>query len=317
MEVVLRRLLELIPTLIGVTLLTFLMVRLLPGDPAKLMLGPEASESAVNELRMKLGLDRPLHEQYARYMWNLAQGDLGESISTKRPVREEVLSRLPATLELGLAAMIFATVIGMTVGILSSAYPRSYLEGASRMIVFILLAMPGFWLGLELIIIFSRNLEWLPPAGRGKPFTLEGLRHLILPAVTLGVGTGALMCRILRSSMVQVLSADYIRTARAKGVSGTRVIMVHTLRNSLIPFIAVAGISTGTLMGGSVIVERIFNWPGLGKLLVDSIDGRDYPVVMACVLLFALLYVMCNLLVDVAYGLVDPRIRVGNGTAKA
>lgn len=310
MAVILRRLMELIPTLLGVSLLTFLLIRLTPGDPAKLILGPEAGEEALALKRKELKLDRNIFIQYGYYMSNVLKGDLGMSIVSERPVREEIFSRLPATIELAVVSMFFATLTGVIVGVLSAVYPRSLIDGVSRIFVFIFLAMPAFWLGLELIIICSRRLEWFPPANRGEPWTMSMLGHLMLPSLTLGLGTGAVLCRILRSSMMQVLAMDYIRTARAKGLHPWNVIMKHALKNAMIPFITIVGLSTGAMLGGSVIVETVFNWPGVGKLLVDSIRGRDFPVTMGSVLIMATLFVVINLIVDCLYVVFDPRIRL-------
>lgn len=313
MTVVFRRLLELIPTLIGVSLLTFFMIRLTPGDPVKLILGPEATQEAIDRVRTEMGFDQPLPIQYLRYMGGVLRGDLGTSITSKQPVSVEIFSRLPATIELALASMVFAVVTALAIGVLSAVYPRSWLDSGSRIIVFVFLAMPSFWLGLELIIILSRNWPYLPPGGRGEPYTLEALRHLLMPAITLGVGTGAFLSRILRSSMLQVLGQDFIRTARAKGLSEATVIFKHTLKNALIPFVTVAGISTGWLLGGSVIVETVFDWPGVGKLLIDSIRQRDFPVTTGTVLVLATLFVLVNLAVDLLYTVLDPRIRLDGG----
>ncbi len=311
-----RRLLALIPTLIGVTLLTFFLMKLTPGDPVRMIAGPEASPEDLERLRHKLGLDRPLWIQYGSYLAGVARGDLGTSLTTRRPVTEEILTRLPATIELATSAMVFAILTGLLVGVLSAVHPRSALDHSTRIGVFIFLAMPSFWLGLEMIILFSRHLGWFPPAGRGHPWTPSMLGHLALPALTLGVGTGAFLCRILRSSMLQVLNMDYVRTARAKGLDSTRVILKHALRNALIPFVTVAGISMGTLLGGSVIVETVFNWPGVGKLLVDSIKERNFSVTMGCVLVLAVVFVLVNGLIDLLYVAIDPRIRL-EGKEKA
>jgi len=316
MTTIVRRLLALIPTLIGVTLLTFFLMKLTPGDPVRMMAGPEASAEDLARIRHKLGLDRPLYIQYLTYVGGVVQGDFGMSLTTRRPVTEEIFTRLPATIELAVSAMFFATLTGLLVGILSAVHPRSLLDHSARVGVFVFLAMPSFWLGLELIILFARHFEWFPPAGRGRPWTPSMIGHLVLPAITLGIGTGAFLCRILRSSMLQVLNMDYVRTARAKGLDSTRVILKHALKNALIPFITVAGISTGALLGGSVIVETVFNWPGVGKLLVDSIKERNFPVTMGCVLVLAVIFVLVNLIVDMLYVVLDPRIRL-EGKEKA
>lgn len=334
-----RRLLGLVPTLLGISLLTFLMMHAGGGDPVAAMLGPEATEQDRIALTRELGFDQPLPVQYLRWLGVLPrpvkvnapgggteevvrfsgviQGDFGRSITTQRPVWEEIAQRLPATLELGLAALFFATITSLLVGILSAVNPRGAIDGISRFAVFVFLAMPSFWLGLELIIIFSRWLQWFPPGGRGTPFTYAWLGHLVLPAITLGVGTGAFLCRILRSSMLEVLSADYIRTGRAKGLSKWVIVMKHALKNAMIPFITVAGISAGSLLGGSIIVEAVFNWPGVGRLLVTSIFEYNFPVTIGCVFVLATIFVLVNLLVDFSYSLLDPRIRVGAGGGEA
>ena len=310
MSTIARRLLELIPTLIGVSILTFFLMRMAPGDPVKLILGPEATPEAIAAKRKELGFDKPVYIQYFVYMSGVLQGDFGKSITSERPVIEEIGSRLPATIELALASMFFAMVTSILIGVFSAVHPRSLLDNATRIGVFIFLAMPSFWLGLELIIIFARYLEWFPPGDRGEPWTPSMLGHLVLPAVTLGVSTGAFLSRILRSSMLQVLNMDYIRTARAKGLNERRVIFKHALKNAMIPFVTIAGISTGALLGGAVIVETVFNWPGVWKLLVDSIRERDFPITMGTVLILAVIFVLVNLLVDMTYVLLDPRIRL-------
>lgn len=303
-----RRLLELIPTLIGVTLVTFVLLRL-TGDPASLMAGPDASQEVIDQIREDLGLNRPLPMQYLYYMRDLVQGDLGRSITNDRPVTAEIGDRIGASFELALFAMTFAISIGLIVGVLSAIYPRTLLDSSIRFFVFVFLAMPSFWLGLELIIVMSRWLQLFPPAGRGQPWTPSMFGHVTLPAITLGVSIGAFLCRILRSSMLQVLGQDYVRTARAKGLDEKKVILKHALKNAMIPFVTVAGLATGALLGGSVIVEQVFNWPGIGKLLIESIHERNLPVTMGCVLVFATVFVLVNLLVDLTYGLLDPRIR--------
>ncbi len=314
MTAILKRLFELVPTLLGVSLLTFLMIRLTPGgDPVKLMLGPEATPQAIEEMRKELGFDRPIHEQYFRYMKGLLQGDMGKSITNKNPVSDEIFSRLPASLELAFVSMFFAILTGVIVGVLSAVYPKSLIDGVSRILVFVFLAMPSFWLGLELIILLSRDLPWFPPADRSTGDLYSRISHLFLPSLTIGVGTGAFLCRVLRSSMLEVLKADYVRTARAKGLGGWMVIMKHALMNALIPFVTVTGISMGTLLGGSVIVETVFNWPGVGKLLIDSIRERNFPITMGCVLVLATIFVLVNLLVDILYTVIDPRIKLEGG----
>lgn len=313
MTTLLKRILALVPTLIGVSLLTFCMMRFAPGDPVKMMLGPEASAESIEALREKLGFNKPWFIHYATYMAGVVQGDMGTSITSNRPVTEEIFSRLPATAELAVAAMFFAILTSLIVGVVSAVHRGSWFDNASRLFVFVFLAMPSFWLGLELIIIMSRKLALFPPAGRGDPWTPSMLGHLVLPALTLGVGTGAFLCRILRSSMLQSLGMDYIRTARAKGLDSNRIILKHALKNAMIPFITVAGLSTGALLGGSVIVETVFNWPGVGNLMIDSIKERDFPVTIGSVLVLAVIFVVVNTIVDMMYVVLDPRIRLEGG----
>lgn len=309
MHHLLRRLMELVPTLIGVSILTFLVLYLPGGDPVRLMLGPEAKPEVIAATRARYGFDQPVYVQYFAMMGALATGEL-ESITHKRPVTHLILDRLPDTIELAVAAMFFATLTGLFVGTVSAVWRGGVVDNVSRLVVFIFLAMPSFWLGLELIIIFARELEWFPPAGRGQPFTAAWLSHLVLPALTLGLGTGAFLSRILRSSMLEVLQKDFVRTARAKGLDERTVIIKHALRNALIPFVTVAGLATGALLGGAVIVESIFNWPGIGRLLVDSIRQRDFPVTMGTTLMMAVIFMLVNLMVDIVYTFLDPRIRL-------
>lgn len=307
---ILRRLLELFPTLIGVTIVTFIIMRVIPGgDPVTLLLGPEATPEAIELARQRWGFDKPYIVQYFMQMWNLVQGDLGTSIVSGRPVLEILKDRVPRTAELAFLAITIASLIGILAGVTSAVYRGTTIDNITRVFVFIFLAMPAFWLGLELILLVSRKLQWLPPAGAGDGYLWQRMNHLILPALTLGVGTGAFLCRILRSSMLQVLHQDYIRTAQAKGLHGSQIIFKHTLRNALIPFVTVAGLAMGALLGGSVVVEQVFNWPGIGQMLIQSIMQRDYPVTTGCVIMMAVIFVLVNLFVDLLYGLIDPRIR--------
>jgi peptide/nickel transport system permease protein len=307
---ILRRLLELVPTLLGVTIVTFIIMRVIPGgDPVTLLLGPEATPEAIEIARQRWGFDKPYIVQYFMQMWNLVRGDLGTSIVSGRPVFTILMERLPRTAELALLAITIASLIGILAGVVSAVYRGKTIDNITRVFVFIFLAMPAFWLGLELILLVSRKLQWLPPAEAGDGWIWERFNHLILPALTLGVGTGAFLCRILRSSMLQVMHQDYIRTARAKGLRGPQIIFKHTLRNALIPFVTVAGLAMGALLGGSVVVEQVFNWPGIGQKLIQSIMERDYPVTTGCVIMMAVIFVLVNLFVDLLYGFIDPRIR--------
>ncbi len=307
---ILRRLLELVPTLLGVTIVTFIIMRVIPGgDPVTLLLGPEATPEAIEIARQRWGFDKPYIVQYFMQMWNLVRGDLGTSIVSGRPVFTILMERLPRTAELAFLAIAISSLIGILAGVVSAVYRGKTIDNITRVFVFIFLAMPAFWLGLELILLVSRKLQWLPPAGAGDGWLWERLNHLILPALTLGVGTGAFLCRILRSSMLQVMHQDFIRTARAKGLRRPQIIFKHTLRNALIPFVTVAGLAMGALLGGSVVVEQVFNWPGIGQMLIQSIMQRDYPVTTGCVIMMAVIFVLVNLFVDLLYGFIDPRIR--------
>jgi peptide/nickel transport system permease protein/oligopeptide transport system permease protein len=299
----LRRVLIALPTLLGVVLLVFLMVRLAPGDPAVLLAGEFATPETLEAIRARYGLDRSLPEQFFIYMGALLRGDLGESARSRRPVLEELKTYFPNTLELALAAILVAVLTGIPLGILAALRPGSGLDLSVMVLALLGVSMPVFWFGLLAILIFSVGLGWFPVAGKGT------LAHLVLPAITLGINATALLARMTRGTLLEVLSQDYIRTARAKGLSERVVIFKHALRNALIPVITVVGLEFGTLLSGAVITETIFAWPGLGQLLVGSILARDYPVVQGAVLLVATSFVLINLLVDLLYAAIDPRVR--------
>ncbi|MEN2983051.1 MAG: nickel ABC transporter permease [Thermus sp.] len=299
----LRRLLIAVPTLFGVVLLVFLMVRLAPGDPAVLLAGEFATPETLEAIRARYGLDRPLPEQFLLYLKALVQGDLGESAKSRRPVLEELKTYFPNTVQLASAAILVALLTGIPLGILAALRPGSGLDLAVMVLALVGVSMPVFWFGLLAILIFSVELGWFPVAGKGT------LAHLVLPAITLGVNATALLARMTRGTLLEILSQDYIRTARAKGVSERVVILKHALRNALIPVVTVAGLEFGSLLAGAVITETIFAWPGLGQLLVGSILARDYPVVQGAVLLVAFSFILVNLLVDLLYAWIDPRVR--------
>ena len=334
----LRRLGILIPTFLGVTLLTFSLIRLIPGDPVEVMMGerslsPEAHAQALHQL----GLDRPLPVQYASYLTQLLQGDLGTSLKTRSSVWSEFKALFPATLELALAALCLALVVGLVAGVIAAVKRGSWADHSVMTLALTGYSMPIFWWGLLLILIFSVGLGWTPVSGRldllydvppktgfmlidawqaqmadpvaNKGALWDAVRHLILPAIVLGTIPLAVIARMTRSSMLEVLREDYVRTARAKGLSPFRVIFVHTLRNALIPVLTVVGLQVGTLMGGAVLTETIFSWPGIGKWLIDGIARRDYPVVQNGILLVASLVILTNFIVDVLYGIANPRIR--------
>jgi dipeptide transport system permease protein len=323
-----------IPTFIGVTLLTFAMIRLVPGDPILLMAGERGMEEGrYNQLKAELGLDKPILVQYGYYLADLAHGDLGKSIITREPVLKEFLSLFPATVELSLSAIILAMLIGLPAGIVAAVRRNSVFDHSVMGLSLTGYSMPIFWWGLLLILLFSVTLGWTPVSGRmsvryfvepATGFVLldawlagewgafkSALQHLVLPAIVLATVPLAVIGRMTRSSMLEVLHEDYIRTARAKGLPPWRVVGLHALRNALIPVITVIGLETGRLLGGAILTETIFSWPGVGKWLIESIRRRDYPVVQGGVLLAASIVILVNLSVDVLYGLVNPRIRKG------
>jgi len=304
---IIRRLFYSMLVLIGVTLLVFVAMRL-SGDPVQLLLqqGNPTPEDIAN-LRHALQLDRPLYEQYVSFLFHAMQGDFGTSLRYKTPAFNEVMSRMPATLELAIAAYLFALVLAVPTGILSAVKRGGFVDFMSRFVSLIGLSFPGFWLGLILILIFSVKLKWLPVSGRGHGLVGE-LKSLILPALTLGIVYAATLTRLIRSSMLEVLGADYIRTARAKGLRDRVVLVRHALRNALIPVVTLAGLQIGFLLGGAVIIEVVFSWPGVGRLVVDAIGFRDYPLVQAAVTILAVILIAVNLLVDLLYAVIDPRI---------
>lgn len=300
---VLKRLLGLIPTLLIVAVLVFLFVHLLPGDPARLIAGPEADAQVIELVRQQLGLDKPLHVQFWHYITSVVQGDFGTSMVSRRPVSEEIASRFMPTLWLTLTSMIWAVLFGMAAGIIAAVGRNRWPDRLSMTLAVSGISFPAFALGILLMQIFSVELGWLPTVGA------ESWQHYILPSVTLGAAVASVMARFTRASFVDVLSEDYMRTARAKGVSETWVVLKHGLRNAMIPVVTMMGLQFGFLLGGSIVVEKVFNWPGLGRLLVDSVEMRDYPVIQAEVLLFSLEFILINLLVDVLYAAINPAIR--------
>ncbi len=302
---VIRRLLLAIPVLIGVSILVFAIIRLIPGDPARAIAGVHASPEYIEQVRRELLLDEGLHVQYYVYMSNLLQGDMGRSTFTRRPVVVELRERFPNTLVLAATAMVIASMIGLSAGIVSATKRYSLFDNFSMLAALIGVAAPVFWLGVMFQLLFSVNLGWLPSGGIGT------WKHLVLPALTLGLATAALLARITRSSMLEVLRQDFITTARSKGLVERVVIYKHALKNALIPVVTVMGLQFGTLLGGAVLTETVFSWPGIGRLMVDSILARDYPVVQGAVLLLAVFFVMINLVVDVIYSFLDPRISYG------
>ncbi len=328
----LKKLATLIPTFLGVTVVAFALIRLVPGDPIEVMVGERRlDEAARTRLMQQLGLDQPLAVQYLRYVGGLVQGDLGKSLVTREPVSTEFVALFPATVELALAALLLALVIGLLLGVIAALRRGRWIDQLVMALATIGNSMPVFWWGLILIMAFSVGLEWTPVSGRvGIEFdvpVVSGLMlvdtllsdeagsfvsavlHLILPAVVLATIPMAVVARMTRSAMLEVLREDYMRTARAKGLSPARVVIVHGLRNALIPVVTVLGLQVGSLLGGAVLTETIFSWPGIGKWLIDAIARRDYPVVQAAILISASIFIVVNLIVDVLYGVVNPRIR--------
>ncbi|HAF71091.1 MAG: Putative dipeptide ABC transporter permease protein [Acetothermia bacterium 64_32] len=329
-----RRLLQAVPVFLGVTFIVFLLMYMTPGDPVDLMMGEGSvvSEEEIEQLRHELGLDRPFYEQYGRFLAGIFRGDLGNSITHRRPVATLIWERLPATIELTLLAGVIALAVAIPAGVVSAVRRYSVLDAVGSIASLIGVSMPGFWLGLILIIFFSVTLKVLPVAGRItygtglEPRTgffvldaiLQGngralvdvLKHLIMPAFAMSVVMMAMTMRLTRSSMLEVINQDYIKTARAKGLANRTVILRHALRNALIPVVTTVALNLGSLLGGNMIIESVFAWPGLGRLVVESVYARDYPVVQGCVLVYALIYVSLNLIADLSYAYLNPKIRL-------
>lgn len=300
---VIKRLILLVPVLLGVSLLVFAIMHLTPGDPAQLILGENAPKAAVEALREKMGLNDPFFIQYLRFIKNALMGDFGRSYTTGREVFKEIFSRFPNTLVLAVLGVIISICIGIPIGIISATRQYSYLDSISMILALLGVSMPVFWLGLMLILTFSVKLGLLPSGG------FDSLSSVILPAITLGVGSAAIITRMTRSSMLEVIRQDYIRTARAKGVAEKVVINKHALKNALIPIITVVGLQFGHLLGGAVLTESVYSWPGVGRLMVDAIRQKDTPTVLAAVIFLAAAFSIVNLFVDLLYAFADPRIK--------
>lgn len=298
-----RRLLTLIPILFGVSLLTFAIAKLTPGDPVVLMLGNLATPERVATLRAQLGLDDPVLVQYGRFVWKALHGDLGVSIRGQRPVMQDILERFPNTLELTVSAMALAVVGGVTIGIVAATARNRWVDTGAMITALVGLSVPSFWLAILLILVFGISLKWVSVTGG------EGFKDLILPSVTLALAPGAVLARLTRSSLLEVMREDYVRTARSKGLAERAVILEHVLRNALIPVVTVIGLQAAGLLGGAVFIESVFARPGLGRYAISAIAARDYPQVQGVVLFAATVYVLINLAVDVLYGYIDPRIR--------
>lgn len=306
-QFVARRLLLAVPVLIGVTLVTFVLMQIVPGNPVALLMEQKVAvvdPVAARIIRAKWGLDDPVPLQYLKFLGNAVRGDLGTSYRTDRSVLISVLERVPATGELAAAALGLAIVVGVPAGIVAALRQNTIVDSASIVLATMGVAIPNFWLGLLLIYLLAVHWRWLPPSGFGPVYP-----YLIMPAVTLGTGLSAVIARLTRSSMLDVLLADYIRTARAKGLASPRVILVHALRNAAIPIVTIIAVQLSGLLSGAVITERVFSWPGVGRLLMDSIAARDLPIVQGCVLLIATVFIGLNLLVDLLYAALDPRIK--------
>lgn len=311
---IIRRLLQALPTLFISSVVVFMIIRMVPGDPARMMVGFDAPQEEVDAVRVSLGLDQPLPVQYVRWLGQVVQGDLGVSLINKFPVGDLVLAKLPATIELAFAALLLSLLVSIPLGIFAAVragrWPDYVVSFASAAFI----GTPNFWIGLLYILLFSIALPFLPPSGR-VPLTedpIRGLQHLILPTLTLALPVAMVQVRFIRAAFLEVLSQDYVRTARAKGVDERMVLLRHGFRNALIPIITVIGIQFGNLLGGAVIIESLFAWPGVGRMLVESINNRDYAITQAGLLYLVGIFLLINLLVDVLYGVIDPRVRLGS-----
>ena len=299
---IVRRLLLAIPTLFGVLVVAFLLLYVAPGDPVQQMVGERADEETIARLRQELRLDDPLYVQFGHYVAGIAKGDLGRSYITNRPIRQDIIERFPKTLQLAGAAMLLATVCGVTLGVFSARNPGGLVDRLGLAIAYLGISFPVYWVGLLLILLFAVTLQWLPPSGFG------GARYLVLPAIALGMRSIAFLARMTRSAMLDSLGADYVRTARAKGLSERLVVSRHALRNALIPIITVLGLDFGGYLTGSILTETIFSWPGLGRYVVNAIARRDLPAIQGSVLFLSAVFVLVNLITDVAYAKADPRV---------
>lgn len=299
----LSRVLSMFTVLLGVITLIFFLIHLVPGDPVQAMLGETAAPTDLEALRQALGLDQPLLTQWWLYMSNLFQGDLGNSLYSKEPIVDILIERFPATLELAAAGLLVAILLALPLGSIAALRKDTVYDNGAMVFSLLGVSIPNFWLGPMLILLFSLMLGWFPVSGR------EGALSLVLPAITLGTALAAILGRMVRSTLLEVLNEDYIRTARAKGLRESAIVIHHALRNASLPIITILGLQLGTLLGGAVITEIIFAWPGIGQLTIESIQRRDYPLVQACILLISLSYVLVNTFTDILYGWLDPRVR--------
>lgn len=320
-----RRLLLLIPMAIGMVVVTFGLLLLVPGDPAAVLLGPEASPEMIQNLRQSLGLDDPWYVRLGGYFWQLLHGNMGRSIFQSAPVSEIIAGRIGATIELAVVALLLSTLIGVTLGVVAAIRQGSIVDTVSMLLAQLGVSMPVYWLGLLLMLAFAVTLGWLPSIGRGTPMPealwaavtgrpqvlWDSITHILLPALALAANSAAIISRLVRTSMLEVLREDFVRTAYAKGLRRNRVVVRHALRNALLPVLSVIGLRFGALLGGAVLVEMIFAWPGLGQLTFSAVSQRDLPLIQGIVLTFALIFALVNLVVDLLYAAVDPRIRLG------
>lgn len=300
---IIRRMASIIPVIIGITVLIYFVMSFSPGDPATMMLGSAATPEAIDQLRSELGLDKPVLVQYLNYMKSLVKGDMGRSYITNNTVVSEIISRLPVTLKLAVLSIGLAVIIAIPIGIICGVKPNTLMDGLSMIFTLIGVSMPAFWLSLIMILIFSVSLKWLPAGGS------DTMKHFILPAVTLSFGSMAIIARTMRSSLLEVIRQDYITTARAKGVPKKMITRKHALNNALIPTVTVIGLEMGTNLGGAVLTETVFAMPGLGRLIVDSIKNQDTPLVLGGLITFAVFFSLVNLVVDILYAFIDPRIK--------
>ncbi|MGN0405472.1 MAG: nickel ABC transporter permease [Bariatricus sp.] len=304
LKYIIRRIIAMIPVVIGITFLVFMIMQLAPGDPAQMILGDNAPPEAIEELREEMGLNDNVMVQYGRYLVNLAHGEMGTSYTNKRPVSEEVFSRVPATFKLALVSAVVSIAIAIPLGILAAIKQNTAFDHASMVVSLVGISMPAFWLALMLMLLFSLKLGWLPAQG-----AKDGWRSYVLPSIAIGFMNMAAIARTTRSSMLETIRQDYIRTARAKGITEREVIFHHSFRNALIPTVTIVGVQLGGLLGGAVLTETVFAWPGLGRLVVQAVNGRDVPVVLGCIVVLSIGFSIVNLVVDLLYGFIDPRVR--------
>ena len=324
LQFTIRRLISLIPVVLGASIIIFMLVHLAPGDPIRMMLGEDAEPAEVERLNAIYGFDRPLPLQHVTWLGNAVTGDFGQSLRQRTAVTELVFERMGATIELAAASLLLAILLGIPLGVIAATNRNTWIDWGSMIISLVGVSMPNFWLGLLLLGGVALHVEWLPIFGRGPSFAegvtqlftagtivplWDSLRHLLLPALALGTSIMALVTRLMRSSLLEVLNRDYVRTAQAKGLAQQRVIYKHALRNALLPVITVVGVQFGSLLGGAVVTEAVFAWPGIGRLIIQAISARDFPVVQGSILLLTLAFVLVNLLVDLSYGLFNPRVR--------